>query len=76
MTAQRAKSQKVYAVHTAIQAQGKGKNYQEEIPNWAKYTLVAPDAELAISFAKVRFSQKGEYVSHVELIAVLDDQGA
>jgi hypothetical protein len=61
-------SKKVYCVHSAIAAT----DNENELLNWAKYTLVAPDAELAISFAKVRFTQKGEYAYEVEFITELD----
>jgi len=68
----RSVSAKVYQVNTGIS----GDRYEGECVNWAKYTLVAPDAELAISFAKVRFTQPREYVVSVELVAVLDEQAA
>lgn len=68
----RSVSAKVYQVNTGIS----GDRYEGECVNWSKYTLVAPDAELAISFAKVRFTQPREYVVSVELVAVLDEQAA
>lgn len=60
---------KVYQVNTGIS----GDRYEGECVNWSKYTLAAPDAELAISFAKVLFTQPREYVVSVELVAVLDE---
>ena len=68
----RSVSAKVYQVNTGIS----GDRYEGECVYWAKHTLVAPDAELAISFAKVRFTQPREYVVSVELVAVLDEQAA
>jgi len=68
----RSVSAKVYQVNTGFS----GDRYEGECVNWSKYTLVAPDAELAISFAKVRFTQPREYVVSVELISVLDEQAA
>ena len=62
-------SMKVYNVKTSW-ADKSG-----DVQNWSSYTLIAPDAELAISFAKVRFG-KSEYAESVELVAVLDEQAA
>jgi hypothetical protein len=59
-------SNKVYKVRTSWA------DKDGDVQNWNSYTLIAPDAELAISFAKVRFG-KCEYAESVELVAVLDE---
>lgn len=70
MTKTKAKlSQKVYEVQTGLHAI----KSEAEIVNWSKYTVVARDAEMAISFAKVRFRMAREYIWQVTFITELDE---
>ena len=59
------KTNKVYRVHTSLLE-------SEDCANWSSYTIVAVDAETAISSAKEHF-QKNEYAESVDLICILDE---
>lgn len=63
------RSNKVYKVITGISAN----STEDEILNWASYTVIATNALEAITKASKKFEQKGEYALEVEKVIKLDD---
>lgn len=64
------KNNKVYEVGTGSVEKDSGK--VDDCQNWASYTVVAEDAELAILKAR-RMMSKREYIESVRLITTLDE---